>query len=335
MCMCGVCTHTYLCGVYPVLNQSLVSLGPPGWNSYMASNPSEVKTESQSDMESSNCSNQQSQVVGNGVVVSSDGQILLGGTDQRSPAFVFPQPSVPVPLSPGLLSGVGLFNQNNNVPITPTLLTPITDGFVKNSSLFSPMTLAPPSSIPQCLPKTPTLPPPSPHATAFPLMSTSFYTTGLFNPPYRVDDIGKFGGLSPLLMSPAAAFPSSHVTQSVFFPSNMPTAEAGINEVSKTKLMSPPTIGGSQHSNQSNPPSIASSMHEEEERKEVCVCVCVCVLCVCVCVCECVCVCVCVCVVCVCACVCILIMWIVVLLTVPLPPPPLSQSLHSPLKAYY
>jgi hypothetical protein len=98
-------------------------------------------------------------------------------------------------------------------------------------------------------------------------MSTSFYTTGLFNPPYRVDDIGKFGGLSPLLMSPAAAFPSSHVTQSVFFPSNMPTAEAGINDVSKSKLMSPPTIG-SQHSNQSNPPSIASSMHEEEERKE-------------------------------------------------------------------
>lgn len=250
----------------------------------MGAAPPEVKTEAQGDsMESSDCSNTQNQVVSNGTAVSTDGHSIMPPDQAR--AFVFPQPAG-VPLSPGLLSA-GIFNQNNNVPITPTLLTPVSsfsDTLFKGSSLYSPLTLAPPSSIAQCLPKTPTLPPPSPHATAFPIMGPNYFTAGIFNPAYKgFDDLSKLGGLSPLLMSPAAAFPSSHVTQ--FFPSNMPTAESvasdGTAHMTKAKLMSPPTQSSSQHSNPSGPPSIASSMHEEEERKEVrawsvlsCVCTC-------------------------------------------------------------
>ena len=250
----------------------LALLKSPAWSTaYMGTAPPEVKTEAQGDsMESSDCSNTQNQVVSNGTAVSTDGHAIMPPDQAR--AFVFPQPTG-VPLSPGLLSA-GIFNQNNNVPITPTLLTPVTsfsDTLFKGSSLYSPLTLAPPSSIAQCLPKTPTLPPPSPHATAFPIMGPNYFT-GIFNPAYKgFDDLSKLGGLSPLLMSPAAAFPSSHVTQ--FFPSNIPTAESvasdGTALMNKSKLMSPPTQSGSQHSNPSGPPSIASSMHEEEERKEV------------------------------------------------------------------
>ena len=259
-------------------------LKSPGWSAYMGGAPPEVKTETQGDsMESSDCSN--AQTMSNGTAVSTDGHAIMP-PDHQPRAFVFPQPT---PLSPGLLSA-GIFNQNNNVPITPTLLTPVTsfsDNLFKGSSLYSPLTLAPPSSITQCLPKTPTLPPPSPHATAFPIMGSNYFTAGIFNPGYKgFDDLSKLGGLSPLLMSPAAAFPSSHMTQ--FFPSNMPTAESvasdGTAHMTKAKLMSPPTQSSSQHSNPSGPPSIASSMHEEEERKEVrsvcagdCISVCVCV----------------------------------------------------------
>ena len=150
-------------------------LKSPGWTAYMGNVPPEVKTERQSEsMESGDCSNVQNSIIGNGngptIAASSEAQPIM--PDNR--AFVFPQPTSN-PLSPSLLPTVGIFNQNNNVPLTPTFFAPVSGLDFKGGSIYSPLTIGPPASMAQGLPKTPTLPPPSPHATAFSMIGQNYF----------------------------------------------------------------------------------------------------------------------------------------------------------------
>lgn len=133
--------------------------------------------------------------------------------------FVFPQSAIPI--SPGIFSSPTFFSAcatSGVTPMTPTLLTPaasIEPYLRAPGQVYSPFTLAPP--IPGSLPKTPTLPPPSPHTIvggAFPLTSQGLPTSAnLVNSPFGkgssfIDEIAKFGSLpvSPFtIMSPGGA----------------------------------------------------------------------------------------------------------------------------------
>jgi len=193
--------------------------------------------------------------------------------------FVFPQA---VPISPGLIPNGAFFNQNNNIsaPITPSLLTPggnFAESYLKTQNMYSPFTLAP-GNIQQAMPRTPTLPPPSPHSLAAFQLNPQAYPnqTAIINSPYKgpnlVEDMARFGNFSPLIMSPAPAFPSPKSTTQcgIFFPSTATMISNGESKLIETVAvqqqhhMTTPT----QHS---GPPSAEGPLPSGEEVKnEVC-----------------------------------------------------------------
>lgn len=141
---------------------------------------------------------------------------ITNGISADAAKFVFPQSAIPI--SPGIFSSPTFFSAcatSGVTPMTPTLLTPagpIEPYLRAPGQVYSPFTLAPP--IPGSLPKTPTLPPPSPHTIvggAFPLTSQGLPTSAnLANSPFGkgsnfIDEIAKFGSIpvSPFtIMSP-------------------------------------------------------------------------------------------------------------------------------------
>ena len=190
--------------------------------------------------------------------------------------FVFPQA---VPISPGLIPNGAFFNQNNNIsaPITPSLLTPggnFAENYLKTQSMYSPFTLAP-GNLQQAMPRTPTLPPPSPHSLAAFQLNPQAYPNqaAIINSPYKgpnlVEDMARFGNFSPLIMSPAPAFPSPKSTTQcgIFFPSTAAMISNGESKLIETVAvqqhgMPPPT----QHS---GPPSAEGSHPPDEVKSEV------------------------------------------------------------------
>ena len=190
--------------------------------------------------------------------------------------FVFPQA---VPISPGLIPNGAFFNQNNNIsaPITPSLLTPggnFAESYLKTQSMYSPFTLAP-GNLQQAMPRTPTLPPPSPHSLAAFQLNPQAYPNqaAIINSPYKgpnlVEDMARFGNFSPLIMSPAPAFPSPKSTTQcgIFFPSTAAMISNGESKLIETVAvqqhgMPPP----SQHS---GPPSAEGSHPSDEVKNEV------------------------------------------------------------------
>lgn len=142
-------------------------------------------------------------------------QHTLNGIDAAK--FVFPQSAIPI--SPGIFSSPTFFSAcatSGVTPMTPTLLTPaasIEPYLRAPGQVYSPFTLAPPIHG-GSLPKTPTLPPPSPHTIvggAFPLTSQGLPTSAnLVNSPFGkgssfIDEIAKYGSIpvSPFtIMSP-------------------------------------------------------------------------------------------------------------------------------------
>ncbi|XP_064405445.1 runt-related transcription factor 3-like isoform X2 [Halichondria panicea] len=105
--------------------------------------------------------------------------------------FIFPQS---IPISPGLFNSPTFFSAcatSGVTPCTPTLLAPaigISEPYLRAPGpMYSPFALAPP--VHGSLPKTPTLPPPSPHTIvggAFPLVSQSLPTSAtLVSSPFR------------------------------------------------------------------------------------------------------------------------------------------------------
>ncbi len=114
--------------------------------------------------------------------------VVTNGSDTK---FIFPQS---IPISPGLFNSPAFFSAcatSGTTPCTPTLLTPaigISEPYLRAPGpMYSPFALAPP--VPGTLPKTPTLPPPSPHTIvggAFPLVSQSLPTSATFvTSPFR------------------------------------------------------------------------------------------------------------------------------------------------------
>ena len=162
---------------------------------------------------------------------------VTNGSDTK---FVFPQHAIPI--SPGLFNNPTFFSAcatSGVTPCTPTLLAPaigIPEPYLRASNqMYSPFTLAPP--VPGTLPKTPTLPPPSPHTIvggAFPLVSQGLSTSAtLVNSPFRnngnfMDDITKLAGIpaSPFtIMSPGGISPKkTNGAAAVFFPTTTITA---------------------------------------------------------------------------------------------------------------
>lgn len=160
---------------------------------------------------------------------------MTNGSDTK---FVFPQHAIPI--SPGLFNSPTFFSAcatSGGTPCTPTLLTPaigISEPYLRASNhIYSPFTLGPPGS----LPKTPTLPPPSPHTIvggAFSLASQGLPTSATFvNSPFRtpghfMDEISKLGGIhgSPFtIMSPGGVSPmKNNGAAAVFFPTTTITA---------------------------------------------------------------------------------------------------------------
>ena len=156
------------------------------------------------------------------------------GTEATNfPKFVFPQG---IPISPGIFGGPTFFSgcaTSGCTPITPTLLTPavgLTEPYFRApGQMYSPLTLAPPTGIPGSLPKTPTLPPPSPHAIVggFPLTSQGLPTSATL--PFSkgsgfMDDMAKLGSIpiSPFIMSPGPGLsPTRKANGTIFFPTTI------------------------------------------------------------------------------------------------------------------
>lgn len=164
-------------------------------------------------------------------------QVLTNGVSDAS-KFIFPQSAIPI--SPGIFGSPAFFNANGTsgvTPMTPTLLTPATaiglsEPYLRTpGQIYSPFTLGPP--IPGSLPKTPTLPPPSPHAIvggAFPLASQGLPTSAtLVNSPFGkgtnvMDEIARLGfPVSPFIMSPGPGFSPKKTNggTTVFFPTTI------------------------------------------------------------------------------------------------------------------
>lgn len=163
--------------------------------------------------------------------------------------FVFPQTAIPI--SPNFFSSPAFFGAcatSNGGPITPTLLTPAV-GFTEpyfraqGAHIYSPFGLAHPSALPGSLPKTPTLPPPSPHSIIgnnLPLTSQALPTSGsLVNSPFKgVDDMSKFSGMSPFILSPGLS-PSRRTNGATFlFPTTTFTANGEAKVTSLSNGMS-------------------------------------------------------------------------------------------------
>ena len=150
--------------------------------------------------------------------------------------FIFPAGGNSIPISPGLF-GTPFFNQSGgNIPITPTLLTQavsFAEPYIKPGQIYSPFALAPPTGLTGSLPRTPTLPPPSPHAIAsssFPL--TAITNQGLptnatlVNSPFTkagsfLDDITKIGSISPFIVSPSLSPNRKPNGTTIFFPTTI------------------------------------------------------------------------------------------------------------------
>lgn len=165
---------------------------------------------------------------------------LTNGISADTAKFVFPQSAIPI--SPGIFSSPTFFSAcatSGVTPMTPTLLTPaasIEPYLRAPGQVYSPFTLAPP--IHGSLPKTPTLPPPSPHTIvggAFPLTAQGLPTSAnLANSPFGKGSsfIDGFGSIpvSPFtIMSPgggatglgAISPKRGNGTATVFFPTTI------------------------------------------------------------------------------------------------------------------
>lgn len=173
----------------------------------------------------------------NNNVTNGDHIQIATSTHVGDTKFIFPSGTNSIPISPGLF-GAPFFNQSgNNIPVTPTLLTQAVSFAepYKTGQIYSPFTLAPPTGLTGGLPRTPTLPPPSPHAIA----STSFPLTAITNQglptsaatlvgsPFTkagsfLDDITKIGSISPFIVSPSLS-PSRKPNGSttIFFPTTI------------------------------------------------------------------------------------------------------------------
>lgn len=151
-------------------------------------------------------------------------------TDADTTKFVFPNH---IPISPGIFGGPAFFSAcgtSGAAPITPTLLTHavgISDPYLRAQAapIYSPFTLAPPSVIPGSFPKTPTLPPPSPHAIVGGALPTS---ASLVNSPFGrgtsfMEEITKIGSISPFIMSPGPGLSPTRKANgtTVFFPTTI------------------------------------------------------------------------------------------------------------------
>lgn len=145
--------------------------------------------------------------------------------------FVFPQNAIPI--SPGLFGSPTFFSAcgtNVGAPITPTFLTPAAVGFSEpyfraQGPVYSPFALAPPAAIHGALPKTPTLPPPSPHAIVGGALPTS---ATLVNSPFGkcssfMEEFTKIGSISPFIMSPGPGLSPTRKANgtTVFFPTTI------------------------------------------------------------------------------------------------------------------
>ena len=172
--------------------------------------------------------------------------------------FVFPQNAIPI--SPGIFSGPAFFSacaSSGVTPMTPTLLAPTAsiEPYLRVPGQVYPFTMAPP--IPGSLPKTPTLPPPSPHTVvgggSFPITSSHGLPTSanLVNPPFGknsifMDEIPKFGGNFPVppftIMSPGGVSPrkTNGAGTTVFFPTTITAnGDAKLTMVNMNGIFSP------------------------------------------------------------------------------------------------
>jgi hypothetical protein len=170
-------------------------------------------------------------------VNSGDHSQLPNSSNSTDQKFIFP-PGNSIPLSPGLLNfgASTFFNHSNNIPMTPTLLTPavsFSESYIRPSHLYSPFTLTPHSGLHGNLPRTPTLPPPSPQAivtNSFPLatithpnlttnatlMGSPFHKGGSF-----LDEITKIGSISPFIVSPSLSPNRKPNGTTIFFPTHI------------------------------------------------------------------------------------------------------------------
>ena len=169
--------------------------------------------------------------------------------------FLFPSGNA-IPLSPGLFNAQSFFNPGgtNNIPITPTLLAPsvsFSESYIRPGQIYSPFSFTPHGSLHGNLPRTPTLPPPSPHAivscSSFPALTAiahpSFSTSSLqFQKGGSfLDDITKIGSISPFIVSPSLSPNRRPNGTTIFFPTTI-TAQgeakfATIGEVGMTGSM--------------------------------------------------------------------------------------------------
>ena len=145
--------------------------------------------------------------------------------------FLFPSGSA-IPLSPGLFGAQSFFNSTaNNIPITPTLLAPtvsFSDSYIRPGQLYSPFSFAPHGGLHGNLPRTPTLPPPSPHAivscSSFPALTAiahpSFSTSNIKGASF-LDDITKIGSISPFIVSPSLSPNRRPNGTTIFFPTTI------------------------------------------------------------------------------------------------------------------
>ena len=151
-----------------------------------------------------------------------------GATHQDTAKFVFPQTAIPI--SPGIFGGPTFFSAcgtSGTTPMTPTLLTPAAfcEPYLRaQAPVYSPFTLHPPS-IPSSLPKTPTLPPPSPHAIVGGALPTSATLVGS---PFSkgnsfMEDFTKIGSISPFIMSPGPNLSPTRRSNgtTIFFPTTI------------------------------------------------------------------------------------------------------------------
>ncbi len=152
--------------------------------------------------------------------------------------FLFPAGANSIPISPGLF-GTPFFTQNGtNIPITPTLLTQavsFNEPYMKQGHIYSPFTLAQHTGLTGGLPRTPTLPPPSPHAIAssgFPLTAITNHqglptsAATLVGSPFTragsfLDDIAKIGSISPFIVSPSLSPNRKPNGTTIFFPTTI------------------------------------------------------------------------------------------------------------------
>ena len=159
--------------------------------------------------------------------------------------FIFPQS---IPISPGLFNSPTFFSAcatSGVTPCTPTLLAPaigISEPYLRAPGpMYSPFALAPP--VHGSLPKTPTLPPPSPHTIvggAFPLVSQSLPTSAtLVSSPFRnngnyyFDEMTRPSVLYAITFSGSCISPKKNGSHTMFFPITTITA----NRVAKVTTL--------------------------------------------------------------------------------------------------